>query len=988
MMAAFSLDAYEAASPNVDLNMANPPGGTFTDYSGVAYSDVTDTIFVVDNEDTEIFEYDRGGNYLRTISLNGFTDTEGIYHMGGTQFAVVEEVGFGAAPQTFHVSTFSIAGGGPINKAGSMTTTLSHLLLNDDPGNNGGLEGVAHDPNGFFYVAKEEPNEKRIFRVPVGGMGTEQVTIATVTGAGMSLADLSDIFFIRNPTYPDGRLFLMSDDSERIIMADFDPNDPTGLTANVVLDATMAVIDLDLPQQAFEGLGFTPDSFEMYTVADDEVQSELRLLLQFRNFTVYTPPATNMSDLSDTGALNNDDITSVTTPSFTGRLERVLATGTVPVENAFVWLYVDGNPVNNVGVAAAANGDYSITPTTALAPGTRVIEIKASEDANSPEDQRSLSSLPLTVTIDSAAPTVTISNRTTNDTTPSLTGTIADNLFGPTTTIQVTVNGQNYNATNNGNGTWTLADNTITPALGPGTYSVLVTATDPAGNVGTDTTSNELVIDLTNPSVTAKTPENTMRITATVDIDVTFSEAVMGLDATDLTLTGSATGPHAITVDPPVNVGGNTWRFRVRKLRTGTVNVTPNTAGITDVAGNPLMAVNWSFSTVVGDLNGDGETTRKDGALLMANYGKTTGATAAQGDLDLDGRIGAEDLFHYQVNLTPGGEGLMGGGGGGGESMSGGEGGGGEEMSGGGGGGGESFSGTPARFYFTTSASTSGGGVLGSTIPAITLPSPGQFVDLYVWVQMGDYDRLGGYGLDVRATTGGVVKATASQVYNAEIWDVEFDEYVGDRWNGTALLSGTLNASGVGAAELATGPGSFAIGGGMELLDEHDGGSSGLVDMLYDAANDAFLLQRVRLESLPGSAGLSTGLALSIGRLGLLVDNTSIYTSLPIYLGLGTTSIENNVIGATDGSTHATITVAAGSPGAVVASAPFVRTSGRADVLDRAVLRAVRSTSNLEATVSTPDKRSNTPQSGGSAALRAVRRIAGTAVDRAFGLGI
>ena len=595
------------------------------------------------------------------------------------------------------------------------------------------------------------------------------------------------------------------------------------------------------------------------------------------------------------------------------------------------------------------------------------------------------------MTIDITDPTVTINSRTTNDTTPALMGTIVDNLFGPTTAIHVGER-QNHNATNNGNGTWTLADNMIA-ALGAGTYNVTVTGTDSAGNVGTDTTTNELVIDLTNPSVSAKTPENVTVITATVDIDVTFSEPMAALDATDLGLSGTATGFQ--TVDPPVNTGGNTWRFRVRNLRTGTVTVTPNTAGITDVAGNSLTAVSWSFSTVVGDLTGDGETTRKDGSLLAPNYGKTTGATAAEGDLDLDGKIGAGDLFHYQTNLTPGGEGLMGGGGGsggegGGESMTGGGEGAGEEILGGesgGGGGGESLlDSTPARFYFTTSASTSGGGAPGQSVPAITLPSPGPSVDLYVWVQMGTYDRLGGYGLDVRATTSGVVKATASQVYNAEIWDTEYDEYIGDRWNGTALISGTLNAGGVGAAELATGPGSFAIGGGMELLDAHDGGSSGMLDMLYDEANDAFLLQRVRLEALQGSAGLSTGLQLSIGRLGLLVDNTTIYTSLPIYLGLGTTSVENNVLGATDGSTHATIAVAAGSPGAVVASVPEPRNSTRFDALDRAVLRAVRTTSNPGAAVTTRDEPTDTRQSSGSGTLRAVRRsLASAAVDRTMG---
>ena len=54
-----------------------------------------------------------------------------------------------------------------------------------------------------------------------------------------------------------------------------------------------------------------------------------------------------------------------------------------------------------------------------------------------------------------------VTGLSTNDNTPQLTGTVSD----PSATVQVTVNGSTYTATNNGDGTWTLADNTIAPAL-------------------------------------------------------------------------------------------------------------------------------------------------------------------------------------------------------------------------------------------------------------------------------------------------------------------------------------------------------------------------------------------------------------------------------------------------------------------------------------------------------------------------------------------
>jgi hypothetical protein len=64
--------------------------------------------------------------------------------------------------------------------------------------------------------------------------------------------------------------------------------------------------------------------------------------------------------------------------------------------------------------------------------------------------------------------------------------------------ISVTVAGNSYPAVNNGS-SWSLADDTISPALSEGTYDVSVTATDTLGNSGSDATTDELVIELTPP---------------------------------------------------------------------------------------------------------------------------------------------------------------------------------------------------------------------------------------------------------------------------------------------------------------------------------------------------------------------------------------------------------------------------------------------------------------------------------------------------------
>lgn len=127
----------------------------------------------------------------------------------------------------------------------------------------------------------------------------------------------------------------------------------------------------------------------------------------------------------------------------------------------------------------------------------------------------------------------------------------------------------------------------------------------------------------------------------------------------------------------------------------------------------------------------------------------------------------------------------------------------------------------------------------------------------------------------------------------------------------------------------------------------------GLLDEGYDSSAGAFLLGSVTLEALAGSAGLSTDIVLSIGAFKIILDESGV--AHPIYLGLGETTVDNNDVGATDGTAHATITVAAQGPSALVAGVPsrFAddSPSGAVDVATisaaaRAMVRAaVRSTS-------------------------------------------
>jgi T1SS-143 domain-containing protein len=88
---------------------------------------------------------------------------------------------------------------------------------------------------------------------------------------------------------------------------------------------------------------------------------------------------------------------------------------------------------------------------------------------------------------------VSVESILTNDSTPALSGTVSD----ASASVVVSVGGVEYPAINNGDGTWTLADDALA-ALAEGTHAVTVTATDPAGNI--TTSSGNITLDQTAPS--------------------------------------------------------------------------------------------------------------------------------------------------------------------------------------------------------------------------------------------------------------------------------------------------------------------------------------------------------------------------------------------------------------------------------------------------------------------------------------------------------
>ena len=89
-------------------------------------------------------------------------------------------------------------------------------------------------------------------------------------------------------------------------------------------------------------------------------------------FTLLSPPSTPSSgpDLdagSDAGPSNTDNLTNVTTPTFTG---------TVSPSTGTVYLYAEkdgGSPSIVASVTTASDGSYTISPTSALTSGSYAV---------------------------------------------------------------------------------------------------------------------------------------------------------------------------------------------------------------------------------------------------------------------------------------------------------------------------------------------------------------------------------------------------------------------------------------------------------------------------------------------------------------------------------------------------------------------------------------------------------------------------------------
>ena len=203
--------------------------------------------------------------------------------------------------------------------------------------------------------------------------------------------------------------------------------------------------------------------------------------------------------------------------------------------------------------ATPADGAWSVT-SSILANGAYPVSASVTDGAGNTGSATQL------LTVDTVLPAVTIGGGpsiTTNDTTPTITGT---SDLAPGSVVHVTVDSQNLTTLVQLDGTWS-----VTPAaLTDGTRTVTALVSDLAGNDGTDTA--ELRVDTLAPAVTIDGGTDALTGDATPDIsgtaavapgttvivtlaDETLTAQVQADESWSVTAATLSDGPHRVEMD-------------------------------------------------------------------------------------------------------------------------------------------------------------------------------------------------------------------------------------------------------------------------------------------------------------------------------------------------------------------------------------------------------------------------------------------------------
>jgi hypothetical protein len=427
--------------------------------------------------------------------------------------------------------------------------------------------------------------------VTLSGNGTHSIVAKDTDTAGNTGTSTPVVFTLSTtgPTVTESLAFDTGSSASDNITSN-DALTGTGL-ANTAVDFTIdgSLIATAVTTDALGAWSFTPTGLAdgAHTIVASQTDAFSNIGTAALSFTLDTavaaPSAPDMTVATDSGSSSTDNITNVTTPTFTGGGAEAGATVTL----------FDTNGTTVLGTATAdGSGNWSITSST-LSSGSHTLTAKQTDIAGN----TSVASAGLSVVIDTtaaapSAPDMTVAtdsglsstDNITNNTTPVFTGSGAE--AGATVTLFDT-NGTTVlgSATADGSGNWSITSS----ALSSGSHTLTAKQTDLAGNTSVASASQAVTIDTTAaapsaPDMTAATDSglsSTDNITNNTTPVFTGSGAEAGatmtlFDTNGTTVLGTATAD-----------GSGNWSITSSTLSSGSHTLTVKQ---TDLAGNTSAA--------------------------------------------------------------------------------------------------------------------------------------------------------------------------------------------------------------------------------------------------------------------------------------------------------------------------------------------------------------------------------------------------------------
>ncbi|HJV00403.1 MAG TPA: Ig-like domain-containing protein [Burkholderiaceae bacterium] len=336
------------------------------------------------------------------------------------------------------------------------------------------------------------------------------------------------------------------------------------------------------------------------------------------------PGTPDLAGASDTGSSSTDNVLTGGSLAFSGTSPAGDSASTVRV-----FLDTNGNHSYDAGTdpsatATVSGGSWSVSglSTTGVSDGTYNVYAQLTSATGG---LTGTASSALSVTLDSTAPTVTVglgdAALKIGDTS-LLTFTFSEAVTGFTAADITAANGVVSGLSSSDGGTTWTATFTPTASIEDATNVITVDKTgvsDLAGNVGSGSASSaNYTVDTVRPTATLAVTDTALKAGETSLLTITFSEAVAGFTAADLTVAnGSVSGLSS-------SDGGITWTATLTPAASVTDAsnvVTLDNTGVADLAGNAGSGSTDSNNYAI-------DTARPSSTIALADDALAVGETS------------------------------------------------------------------------------------------------------------------------------------------------------------------------------------------------------------------------------------------------------------------------------------------------------------------------------------------------------------------------